>query len=174
MARTRRSTILIDQKVQGALLLRTVVYWLYCLLSVSTLVFVWDVCFGPPRPLGTIVHHLLGNYAPALVGSLILLPIVLVDMIRFSQLFVGPAYRLKTAMDRVADGEPVDRLVLRQNDFWSDMASSFNRLLARTQSSAGSPAAAQPVPAGCPPLLLGEEQLPMRDEDCSLQCPGHQ
>ena len=174
MATIRRSTILIDQKVQGALLLRTVVYWLYCLLSVTTLVFVWDACFGPPRPLGTIVRQLLGSYAPALIGSFILLPIVLVDMIRFSQLFVGPAYRLKAAMDRLADGEPVDRLVLRQSDFWPDMASSFNRLLARTQSSGGRSAAAQPAAAECPPLLLGEEQPPTSDADCSLQCSGQQ
>jgi len=34
MNRTRRTIFLVDREVQGALMLRMIVYWLFCLLSI--------------------------------------------------------------------------------------------------------------------------------------------
>ena len=134
MSTTRRRSLLIDQKVQGAIIVRCVIYWLYCLLTVTVMLFGWTLYHGPPRPLRTLALELLENYAPALGFSLILLPIVIVDVIRFSQSFVGPVHHLRCSMHRLAQGERVETLVFRDNDFWRDMAESFNTIATNAQS----------------------------------------
>lgn len=133
MSTTRRRSILIDQQVQGALIRRVIMYWFYCLLSVTLMVFCWSVFHGPRRPLGLIVADLLDNFAPALIASLILLPIVMVDIVRFSNTFVGPIYRLKSGMHHLAGGESVQPLSFRDGDYWPELAVSFNRLLVNIQ-----------------------------------------
>ena len=134
MSTTRRRSLLIDQKVQGAIIVRCVIYWFYCLLTVTVMLFGWTLYHGPPRSLSALVQLLFENYAPALGLSLILLPIVIVDVIRFSQSFVGPVHHLRCSMHRLAQGERVETLVFRDNDFWSDMAESFNSIATKVQS----------------------------------------
>ena len=133
MSTTRRRTVLIDQKVQVAIIQRCVVYWLYCLLTVSVMMFGWTLYHSPPRPLGELTLELLEKFAPALALSLLLLPIVLIDVIRFSQAFVGPVHRVRCSMHRLAQGERVEPLAFRENDFWPDLAESFNQLAAKSQ-----------------------------------------
>ena len=134
MKSTRRRIIMVDQEVQGALILRAALYWFYCLLSVSLMVLCWSIFHGPKRPFSAIASDLLINYAPALAASLILLPMVLVDVVRFSHLFVGPMYRLKWAMSSLAKGEKVEPITFREEDYWSEFASEFNRMLAKVKT----------------------------------------
>jgi hypothetical protein len=111
-------------------------YWFYCLLSVSMMVFCWTVYQGPPRPLAEVVTELLTKYAPGLAASLILLPIVMVDVVRFSNSFVGPVHRLKGHMHRLAQGEQVSALNFRTGDYWVELAASFNVLASKVQLTA--------------------------------------
>jgi hypothetical protein len=141
MPDTRRRIIMIDQKVQGALILRAAMYWIYCLLSVSLMVLCCRVVKGPAGPFSAVATDLLKDYAPALAASLLLLPVVLVDIVRFSHRFVGPMYRLKWAMNSLAEGQPVRRVSFREGDFWIEFADSFNRVLERLQPSTESPEA---------------------------------
>jgi hypothetical protein len=127
--------LLIDQKVQGAIIQRCVVYWVYCLLTVSVMMFGWTVFHGPPRPLSQLALELLQDFAPAVLLSFLLLPIVVIDVIRLSQSIVGPVHRLRCAMDRLAQDERVQPLAFRENDFWSELAESFNTLAAKEQQA---------------------------------------
>lgn len=137
MSTTRRRTIMIDQEVQGALILRAIIYWFYCLLSVTLMVLCWTIFHGPRRPFSDIAAQLLQEYAPAIGASLILVPMIIVDIVRFSNLFVGPVYRLRRAMDQVATGKTVHPLSFREEDFWAECADSFNNMLERLQQTAG-------------------------------------
>jgi hypothetical protein len=127
----RRSYIFVDREVQGALMLRAAVYWLFCLISISLMVICWNAFSGPSRRFIDLATELYFRYAPALVASLILLPVVLMDVLRMSNRFVGPVVRLRTALRELADGRPAQPLNFRDDDFWREMATDFNRAAAR-------------------------------------------
>jgi hypothetical protein len=135
MATTRRRSVLIDQKVQGAIIQRCALYWLYCLLTVTVMLFGWSIYHRPPRSLGELALELIVDYGPPLAFSLLLLPIVLIDVVRFSQSFVGPVHRVRCSMHRLAQGERVEPIAFRQDDFWADLADSFNMLVKEDKSA---------------------------------------
>src|SRR5262249_6297526 len=130
MNRIRRSTFLVDRKVQGALMVRMIFYWLFCLLSMVLMIVCWNVYAGPPRRFVDLFLDLYFRYGPALAASLLLLPIVMMDVVRLSNRFVGPVVRLKTALKELADGRPAQPLNFRDDDFWRDLAVEFNRAAA--------------------------------------------
>lgn len=134
MSDCRRGNILIDRDVQGALMFRVGSYWLFCLLGVSLMILCWTAVSEPPRPIGELFRDLSSRYAPALVASLILLPLVMIDVTRVSHRFVGPMLRLRGALRQLAAGEHVHPIKFRDNDFWLELAEDFNRVAERAES----------------------------------------
>jgi hypothetical protein len=128
---SRRSLIFIDREVQGALMFRATFYWFFCLLTITLMLICWNAYHGPSRRFMELFADLYYRYAPALAASLLLLPVVLVDVIRVSNRFVGPMVRLKGALQDMADGRPAQPVNFRDNDFWRDLATDFNRAAAR-------------------------------------------
>jgi hypothetical protein len=128
---SRRSLIFIDREVQGALMFRATFYWFFCLLTITLMLICWNAYHGPSRRFMDLFADLYYRYAPALAASLLLLPVVLVDVIRLSNRFVGPMVRLKGALQDMADGRPAQPVNFRDNDFWRDLATDFNRAAAR-------------------------------------------
>lgn len=131
MNRCRRSIFLIDREVQGALLLRIVLYWMFCLLSISLMLICWNAYVGPSRRFIDLISDLYFRYGPVLGASLLLLPIVAMDLLRISNRFVGPVQRLRKGLHDVAEGRPAQPLNFRDDDFWREMANDFNRAAAR-------------------------------------------
>ncbi|MCA9268009.1 MAG: hypothetical protein KDA41_06040, partial [Planctomycetales bacterium] len=131
MARKARQQFLVDGKVQGSLAFRVAMYWLYCLLAVAVMSSCWMLLFDRPTTSVEFLNRLLLQTAPTLLSSLLLLPLVLMDCVRYSNRFVGPLFRLGRAMQRLADGERVHNVEFRDGDFWFDFAQTFNRLNAR-------------------------------------------
>ena len=131
MNSNRRAFLFIDREVQGALLLRTASYWLFCLISISLMVLCWNALTGPPRRFVDLTTDLYFRYGPALAASLIMLPIVMFDVLRMSNRFVGPVVRLRTGLKELADGRPAQPLNFRDDDFWRELANEFNRAAAR-------------------------------------------
>jgi hypothetical protein len=158
MNRCRRTIFLVDRDVQGALLIRVVCYWLFCLLGIVLMVICWNVYTGPPRRFVELALDLLHRYGPALVASLILLPIVMMDVVRLSNRFVGPVLRLRTALQKVADGRPLQPLNFRDHDFWQGLADDFNRAATRLAHSNS---------ASCRPT---EEMPHVTNEDIATEC----
>lgn len=131
MNRSRRLFFFVDREVQGALMLRTAIYWLFCLISISLMLICWSAYSGPSRRFVDLATELYFRYAPALVASLILLPIVLVDIVRMSNRFVGPVVRLRGALRELAENRPAQPLNFRDDDFWRELATDFNKAAAR-------------------------------------------
>jgi hypothetical protein len=80
---------------------------------------------GGQRP-GLLWHH----FAPYLIASGLLLPIVAHSAIRFSNRFAGPMVRIRRSLKQLAEGE-IPHVVFRENDFWTDVADDINKLAAR-------------------------------------------
>lgn len=121
-----RKRLLVDPKVQGVLIERVVAYWGVCLLTITLMLLCWQVVTGPPQMFSMHLNAMWHNFGPALLASLLLLPLVVVDSIRLSNRFAGPLVRLRRSMRALADGETVEPIYFRDGDYWQEMADEFN------------------------------------------------
>jgi len=126
-----RKRLFVDPKVQGALVVRVICYWLICLMTITLMLLCWRIITGPARLFYTHLDDMWFHYGPALIASFILLPLVIVDIIRLSNRFAGPMLRLRRNMRALAQGEPVQPIAFRDGDFWKEFAEEFNGIVAR-------------------------------------------
>lgn len=127
MAERRKQRFLIDREVQTALLVRVTSYWLFCLVTIGAMLVFWNAAFGPPRRGLDLLADVIARYSPAMVASLAILPIVLVDALRLSHRFVGPVTKVREGLRQLAQGKRPEQVKVREGDFWPEMAAEFNR-----------------------------------------------
>ena len=147
MNRTRRITFFVDRHVQGALLWRVIVYWQFFVISLTAFLVCRDWYFELSSNLLAILRNVHARYSPVMFASLILLPVVMLDIVRITNRIVGPIVRLRHGLRDMAEGRPVHPLSFRDNDFWRDLAGDFNRASARVAfSPAGRTAPTEEMP----------------------------
>ena len=132
--RDQRIRKFVDGKLQGALLLRVLLYACCCFTVVTVMILTWRIVVsGPARMFYTHFDELWFQYAPVVIALLLLMPLVMIDVVRFSHRFVGPMLRMRRAMKERAEGGKVEPIRFRKNDFWHEAADHFNMLLRRVQ-----------------------------------------
>jgi hypothetical protein len=164
--RGQRRQLFVDTKVQGALIVRAIGYWCFCLLTITLMLLCWRILTGPARMFYMHFDDMSFHYGPALVASLILLPMVIVDLLRTSNRFVGPMVRFRRMMKDLAAGKQVRQIALRDGDFWQDYAKDFNALICHVERLTAELAAARqndassqpPVDEGTEPKLVASDQ----------------
>ena len=137
-----RKQLFVDRKVQGALIGRAVFYWAFCILSITLMLLCWRVSTGPARMFYTHFTDMRVAFGPALVASFLLLPLVILDLVRLSNRFVGPMVRLRHSMRALARGEHVEPIHFRDGDFWQEFADEFNQVAQKIQDQ---PPATEPA-----------------------------
>ena len=55
-----------------------------------------------------------------------LLPLVLFDVLKVSNRFVGPIHQIRHTLRQLAAAEPARRVYLRRDDFWQELAHYTN------------------------------------------------
>jgi hypothetical protein len=133
MAKFKRRQLFVDPKVQGALVLRLLGYWAVTIVTVSAMVLCWRIVTGPGRLFYTHLDDLWFHYGTALVASLLLLPLIVIDCIRLSNRFAGPLFRMRRCLRDLAAGLPVPPIHFRDGDFWIEVADEFNAVSAKLQ-----------------------------------------
>jgi hypothetical protein len=131
--RVPRTRLLVDRRVQGAIILRVVLYWIVFLVTLMLLLLCWRIIADPIHALSWHFHQMWLESGPALVASCVLLPLVIFDILRVSNRFAGPLFRLRRSMRALARGEIVRPISFREGDFWLEVAHEFNAILARIQ-----------------------------------------
>ncbi|MBN2022021.1 MAG: hypothetical protein JW809_04440 [Pirellulales bacterium] len=134
-----RKHLFVDPHVQGALVWRVIMYWFLCLGTAIVMLLCWRMLTGPARMFYTHFDDMWFHYGPALIASLLLLPLVVADIIRLSNRFTGPMVRLRREMRALARGEQVEPLRFRDDDFWHEFAEEFNAVVARVQGDRPNP-----------------------------------
>jgi hypothetical protein len=132
----KRKQLFVDPKVQGALVLKIVLYWMVCVVAIALALLCWRIITGPARMFYTHFDDMWFHFGPALVASFLLLPLVIYDVVQTSNRFCGPLFRMRRSIRALARGEHVDPISFRDGDFWPEVAQEFNTLLARIQQSA--------------------------------------
>lgn len=137
MKKSKRHLLLIDPKVQVPLLCRVTFYWLVSLTLMGLLIAIQIGLGSPNASFGVRMTRMVVSFGPALITSVLLLPLLLFDCVRFSNRFAGPMHRLRREFARLADTGEADRLHFREGDFWKDLADQYNRIAERTSRQQG-------------------------------------
>src|SRR5262249_59879683 len=115
--------------IQTKLFVRVGVYWLVYQITLWNLVFMWRLLQeGAGNPLEQY-GRFLWDYSPALIGCLLLLPILAWDAGQFGHRVVRPLYRFRKTIQALAAGEPVRPIKLRDTDLLTEMRDDFNKML---------------------------------------------
>ena len=72
---------------------------------------------------------------PAMITSLMVLPIVMLDLLKFSNRFAGPIVNISKKIDQMANGQTIDEISLRKCDFLSDLVGSLNAVSKRLEKT---------------------------------------
>ncbi len=169
MKDNRRRRLVVDRKLQGALLLHTTIYWFYLLFAVALIALCWIVFSEHPRTSADLFGQLWLNCGPLLVASVVLLPLVLLDCLRLSNRFAGPMLRFQRSVRELAQGDATRPVSLREGDFWSEFAADLNRVaerlgqLADEQPAAQPDASEEPARAASPPATQDEDRRPQAE-----------
>ena len=143
--RMRRKTYFVDRDVQGALALRVVGYWVaalwgvFCVLAGFPIIVTWWFDFPNAPTSASLVYQTWIDFWPAMAASLLLLPFLVRDVVRLSNRFVGPFFRVQTALRALARGEIIAPINFRKGDFWCDVAEDVNQIATMLAANNGAP-----------------------------------
>ncbi|QDU76235.1 hypothetical protein Pan97_32800 [Bremerella volcania] len=145
----RRRLFWVDPKLQGGLVLRAVMHWGICLLSVGTVLVVGAAFSDLHAPVSAVMRMVFDYFVPAVLVSLLVLPIIVLDTIRHSNRLVGSVARFRNAMQRLADGETTSPLIVRDGDCWKTLADQFNRIALRLEELETASSTSQKKTSSC-------------------------
>jgi len=108
---------------------RLVGHWL---LLTSILVVLNTFLFAgsniPQKSIGEAFYLAAWAQLPLFVCVLVLAPLFVRDALRISNRLAGPMIRLRSSLRTLASGETCPPLVFRENDYWLESATEFNRV----------------------------------------------
>jgi hypothetical protein len=132
--KTIRKKLYVNPEVQGAMLLRAVLQWCFHICAILLVVVVWTAFRDPSQIALKLVFKSFVYFSPAIVASVVLLPLFIYDVLKASNRIAGPLVRLRCELAKLAEGEEVNRLRFRSGDTWSDLAEEFNLLAERVMA----------------------------------------
>lgn len=125
----KRKEVFADRAIQASLGRRIVAHWLLftgLLLVLNTLV---QISFAFPQvTLGEAFWSSAKAQLPLLVCIIAVAPLFTRDALRISNSLAGPMVRLRRSLQGLANGEKIPPLVFRENDYWLESATEFNRV----------------------------------------------
>jgi hypothetical protein len=146
MIQLEREQLIVDKRVQGALLWRVVVGWMLTGLIVTTTIYLaW-----PTSPQSTSGAASTGvaigelPLAPLLWGwttAGLLLPLLLWNMARLSNRISGPICCLHASLRHWVSGQNVEAVQIRRQDFWCETIQQYNELQSQYKPQGRSTAA---------------------------------
>ncbi len=123
-----RHTLLVDCDVQGMILRRTALYATACGLYFAVILIFSESLSNPQQSIGAAILQCMDEMIYWLPGLAILAPVIAYDILRITNRFTGPVFRLRREMTRLAEGQDVPPMVFREGDSWCDMSEIFNQI----------------------------------------------
>lgn len=130
----QRSRYLIDPKVQWSIASMITYHWavfLLCLVTISAMVQV--VVAAGQHPFVTSLTSAFRSHVPILGMMILMLPIFLRDMLKLTNRFAGPMFRLRLSLSSLARRRPTSKIRFRSQDFWQEVADDFNAIMNRIE-----------------------------------------
>ncbi len=134
----KRKKVFVSREIQGRILMRVFKYWLFYNFALWHALLLIDYQrYGIPAALnGGARLSVLEFYADfaaqhvtLLVLAVALSPIVLWDMLKLTHQIAGPLVRFRQALHKMALGQPVEKIKLRDGDLLIEFQDAFNDFL---------------------------------------------
>ena len=134
MAKYKRSKLLVDRPFQFRLLGRMIAYFVIYMLTMIHVGFVIEVMqnlASDGLEVGVVDAYVqfLIKYKPILFSFVIIAPIIIYDLLKFSNRVAGPLFRCRRVMIELAEGKPVTEFVPRKGDLMAELFAAFNVLI---------------------------------------------
>jgi hypothetical protein len=97
-----RKRLMVDPKLQIAVLCRVTMYWLVAVTVLCMMAAVQVVLTDSAVGYELLANRVLTAFGPALIASVIALPLLLFDCVRFTNKFAGPMHRLRREVKHCA------------------------------------------------------------------------
>ena len=125
---SQRNRILIDPKVQWAIIRRLLMHWCLTVLTLVAIGVGAQLVYAPGgQTFWQAVKTSFGAQLPLLCVMMMLVPVYLRDIVKLSNRFAGPMLRLRGILNELAEGRRAGDLKFRPGDFWQETATDFNR-----------------------------------------------
>ncbi len=134
MANRKRRRLFVDRAIQGALVIRVLMYWVLCVSIIGLGIYCVNKTANRTIDNQAVINQTLVQFGPALIAAVLMLPVIIYDTIRISNRFAGPVLRLRRAWRNLAQGELGDPVKFREKDFWQDLADEYNQVRLLVQS----------------------------------------
>jgi hypothetical protein len=133
-AKLKRRRLVVDPKMQFRLVLRIgwyLVLWTLAAFHVSFLFYLYATFLrgGAHRDFAGLYVDFFAYEKPLVTTLVVLAPLVLYDILKFSHRISGPLYRCRRVMRDMAAGKTVDEFKARERDFLDDVFVDFNALI---------------------------------------------
>lgn len=125
--KTLRKRLYVDS-VQREIIVRTIMQWYFYMSAILLVVCLGAVWMDPSILAIKYVFQAFVYFAPAIVASLILLPLFIYDMLKATNRIAGPIYRLRCAFKQISEGKAIAPVKFRDGDSFQELADDFNQL----------------------------------------------
>ena len=131
----KRKRLLVDPAFQFRVMGRMLCYFVLFVVVVVHIAFLFEfmLVFASPRlpegGVGGIYLNYLDQQKRLLAMLLFVSPVLLYDLLKFSNRFAGPLYRCRKVMQQMARGEAVPEFKPRKKDLMADLFEDFNTLI---------------------------------------------
>lgn len=123
-----RKKLYVNKAAQSSIIKRSIYHWYFCTSLILMTMAIFIALRDPSRSALLLIYELWGYFSPAIVASVVVLPLFIFDTLKISHKIAGPLERLSVEMTRLADGEDVEPLRFRDGDYWPELAEKFNEL----------------------------------------------
>ena len=123
-----RKKLYVNREVQRTLILRSIMHWYFYMCAILLTVVIFTVIRDPSELALKLVFKSFIYFSPAIIASVILLPLFVWDILKASNKVAGPIHRLRNEMAILVSGHDVKELRFRDGDHWSELADEFNLL----------------------------------------------
>lgn len=123
-----RRKLYVNREVQNALILRSILHWFFYMCAILLTVVVFTAIRDPSQMAIKLVYQSFVYFSPAIIASVILLPLFVWDILKAGNKVAGPIHRLRNEMATLVAGHDIRELRFRDGDHWIDFAEEFNAL----------------------------------------------
>ncbi|MEM8667635.1 MAG: hypothetical protein AAGG48_08985 [Planctomycetota bacterium] len=121
-----RQQLLIDRHVQGCLLWRTALYSTACGLYFFIILIFTEWMSHPDSTFVESLFSCLDESIYWAPGLMLVVPVVAYDLLKLTNRFAGPFFRLRREMKRLVDNDSERPLSFRDGDYWVEIVDDFN------------------------------------------------
>jgi hypothetical protein len=122
----KRWRLVADPKIQVWLCFRVVAYWVICQITILgtflAFAFLENGSHGGSFDIWNLV-------VKSLVVSALVIPVIIYDMLSFSNRFVGPVHNFRNKMKQLVETGETSEIVFRKGDFYPDLRENMNELV---------------------------------------------